>query len=125
MKIVIDGVPPSLNQFAGRENTWAYRQEKTRWTRLVWYRAMEQKKGTPTPHFARVKITYYFRDKRRHDPDNYAGKFLLDGLTKAKVIMDDDFAHIELLTAGGVDKEHPRTEIEITEVNHDQKARGY
>lgn len=29
MKIVLKGVPPSLNQFAGRKNTWEYRAAKS------------------------------------------------------------------------------------------------
>ena len=62
-----------------------------------------------------MSLTYYFQDSRRRDPDNYAGKLILDGLTKAGVIADDDFDHITLeIKKGGVDKENPRTEVEIT-----------
>lgn len=65
---------------------------------------------------AKVTITYFFADGRRRDPDNYAGKLILDGLTKAGVIQDDDFDHIVLeIRKGGVDKKNPRTEVEITE----------
>ena len=42
---------------------------------------------------ATVCITCFFPDNRRHDPDNYAGKLLLDGLKKAGIIKDDDFKH--------------------------------
>jgi|GEM_PF-6866166 len=28
MRIILRGVPPSLNAFAGRENTWEYRKAK-------------------------------------------------------------------------------------------------
>lgn len=31
MKIIIPEIPPSLNKYAGRANTWDYRAEKQRW----------------------------------------------------------------------------------------------
>ena len=63
-----------------------------------------------------MKITYYFKDKRRHDPSNY-DKMLLDGLVQANIIVDDNYEVIqEFTTIGKVDKDNPRTEIEIEEV---------
>lgn len=83
MKIVIPEIPPSLNRYAGRKNEWEYRKQKQYWKDLICY-------STKRPHKpiekARVKITYYFKTKVRHDPDNYAGKMLLDGLTAAGII---------------------------------------
>ena len=71
----------------------------------------------PQPYLkARVTITYYFPTAMRHDADNYAGKFLLDGLTKAGVIVDDDLAHIRTHIAGDYDKREPRTVITVREV---------
>ena len=67
----------------------------------------------PPPDKAMVRIDYYFPDRRRHDADNYCGKLLLDGLTKAGVIADDDFAHISLSVHGYVDRTNPRTEINV------------
>ena len=63
-----------------------------------------------------VTIRYYFPDKRRRDPDNYSGKFLLDGLTKAGIIVDDSFNHITLRLEAYCEPSRPRTEIEIEEV---------
>ena len=60
-----------------------------------------------------VIITYHFPDRRRRDPDNYSGKFLLDGLTKAKAIVDDSFDHISLLHRQGEVSSKPYTEIEV------------
>lgn len=115
MKITIKGIPPSLNKFAGRENTWEYRNAKATWTHLVW--AMCQKEKPKEPYKkALIEITYFFPTNARHDADNYAGKFLLDGLTKAGVIVDDDLKHIQTFIRGEVDKKSPRTEITITEV---------
>ena len=115
MKIVLKGGPPSLNRFAGRENVWSYRQEKARWTQAV--RIMSLKDRPKMPYeFAEVRIKYYFPTNARHDADNYAGKFLLDGLTKAGIIVDDDFKHIRLSASGEYDRENPRTVIEVKEV---------
>lgn len=63
-----------------------------------------------------VTLTYYFKTRHRRDPDNYSGKFILDGLVKAKVIEDDSFNNIELQLNGKYDKDNPRTEIEVKEV---------
>ena len=60
-----------------------------------------------------VRITYIFRTRQRHDPDNYNGKFILDGLREAGIIEDDSFKNVELQLCGAYDKENPRTEIEV------------
>ena len=63
---------------------------------------------------ALVKISYYFKDNHRRDPDNYSGKMILDPLVKEGILKDDSFDVITLQVGkGGVDKLHPRTEIEI------------
>lgn len=112
MRIVLRSVPPSLNEFAGKENAWAYREAKKTWTQAVEWMCKAQP-HRPPPAKAVVRIDYYFPDKRRHDADNYCGKLLLDGLTKAGVIVDDDFAHISLSVHGYVDRANPRTEITV------------
>lgn len=118
MRITLRGCPPSLNQFAGRENSWEYRKAKSYWTQLVWATCRASKERPAEPYkLADVEIMYYFSTRGRHDADNYAGKFLLDGLTKAGVIVDDDLAHIHLdIKQGGVDKRQPRTVITVREV---------
>ena len=65
---------------------------------------------------ARVTITYFFPTRARHDADNYSGKYLLDGLTIAGVIVDDDLKHISTTIRGEYDKDNPRTEIEVEEL---------
>lgn len=115
MRIVINGVPPSLNEFVGR-NPEGYRAAKREWTALAYYKSKAAKDRPATPYqHAEVTVTYYFRDKRRHDADNYNGKLFMDGLTKAGVIADDDFEHITTRFIGRVDKHFPRTEIEVIE----------
>jgi Holliday junction resolvase RusA-like endonuclease len=115
MHYTIPCIPQSLNKFAGRHNVWEYRKQKEEWKMLIGvYCRPKPKKPIKK---AVVTLTYFFPTAVRHDPDNYAGKAALDGLTAAGIIEDDSFNHIELrLKQGGVDKQNPRTEIEIEEV---------
>lgn len=119
IRLVLKGVPPSLNRFAGRKNEHEYRAEKEKWTRAVYYTA-KANKDRPTEPFekADVEILYYFPDKRRRDPDNYGGKFLLDGLTKAGIIADDSMEHIRLHIGGAADRKEPRTVITVREAEN-------
>lgn len=112
IKLVIDGIPPSLNRFAGRGNLWEYRHAKDDWTAMVQW-AIKMSRTNETFAKAAVTIRYFFPDRRRRDPDNFCGKFLLDGLTRGGVIVDDDFRHITLTLEGAVDPKRPRVEIEV------------
>lgn len=112
MKIIIPEIPPSLNKYAGRLNGWEYRAEKQRWIGLMRAYCKKQKPMDK----AIVTITYYFPTRHRHDPDNYNGKMLMDGLTDRGVIADDSFDHVELRLRGEYDRQNPRTEITIEEV---------
>jgi len=117
IRITLPGVPPSINRFAGRKNVNDYRRAKDYWTGVVGWAVKTVKDRPRTPYKkAKVEILYYFPDRRRHDPDNYSGKFLMDGLTAAGVIVDDDFGHVTLAVAGDVDRNYPRTVITVTEV---------
>jgi hypothetical protein len=63
-----------------------------------------------------VTVRYYFADSRARDFDNYAPKFILDGL-KGLVIDDDNSACItELRLRMGVDRKNPHTVITIETV---------
>lgn len=117
MTITLKGVPPSLNKTAGRKNVWEYRKAKEEWTSAVQWACKASKERPKTPYEkAVVEITYYFPTHARHDADNYAGKFLMDGLTKAGVIIDDDLKHITTIIRGAHDKNDPRTEITVRAV---------
>lgn len=107
----IPDIPPSLNKFAGRENVWAYRADKKQWQALC--AAYCRPKPSEPIKKCVVRITYFFRTRQRHDPDNYNGKFILDGLREAEIIEDDSFSNVELQLCGSYDKENPRTEIEV------------
>ena len=114
-RYIIPEIPPSLNRFAGRRNEWEYRKLKQAWKRLI-RSSCTPKPKVPIPK-AVVTLTYYFGSRRRHDPDNYAGKMILDGLTGAGIIADDSFENIDLQIRGRYDKSNPRTEITVEEVS--------
>ena len=114
MKIVIPLIPNSLNTYIGRNNVWEYREEKQKWIGLGKIFIKEP----PTKPFdkAHVKIEYFFHTRQGRDPDNYAGKVIMDMLTKSGVIANDTFKCVTLSLHGNYDKNNPRTEITVTEV---------
>lgn len=117
MKITVKGVPPSINEFIGRKNVWEYREAKKGWTWVVKAACMACKDRPKEPfQKALVRIKYFFPTRVRHDADNYSGKFLMDGLTKGGVIVDDDLSHVTTMIEGDYDKKTPRVEITITEL---------
>ncbi|MBQ4145068.1 MAG: RusA family crossover junction endodeoxyribonuclease [Clostridia bacterium] len=116
MKIVINDIPPSNNQYMGNSHNFNdYRREKERWHWLMLAALRKVKKPAEPIEKATVKITYYFKDRRRRDPDNYSGKMLLDPLVKEGVLKDDNFMVVRLVLSAKYDKTNPRTEIEILE----------
>ncbi len=111
MKITVDEIPPSNNKFIGRNARWEYQQVKTEWHWLI-KGALKMRPATPHDKVT-VRITYYFPDSKRRDPDNYSGKMILDALVRERIIKDDSFFNIKLELVAHVDKKKPRTEIEI------------
>lgn len=113
MKLTIYPIPPTINKYIGRSNIWEYQKDKKKYAEAVRLQAI----GLNTRYSkCTIKVTYYFEDKRRHDPANY-DKMLLDGLVEAGIIKDDNYDVIkEYTTIGSYDKNNPRVEIEISEV---------
>lgn len=111
-KYIIPQIPPSNNRYIGRNARWQYNKVKAEWKAIVYYHTRNNKPDEPFEK-AVIRIMYYFKDKRRRDPDNYSGKMLLDGLTAAGVIRDDNFHCIRLELYADCDKDNPRTEIEV------------
>ena len=112
LTITIPEIPPSLNRWSRMH--WAPKaQEKARWKEMVW----ASSRGKPkfmVPVVATV--TYFFKDRRRRDFDNFVPKFVLDGLV-GTVLADDDQSHVEELRIRfGYDPKHPRTEVTLTPV---------
>lgn len=118
MKYIIKDIPPSNNKYMGKgrkKSNFEYQDEKREWEWLVRASVGKDKPKKALKNVL-VVLTYYFPTKHRRDPDNYSGKFILDGLVKAKVIEDDCFDCIDLKIEGKYDKKNPRTEIVILEV---------
>ena len=113
--IVIPDIPPSLNKWSRMH--WTKTAEiKKRWEANIYYTSFSQRPKLPYK-YAKVIITYYFKTRQRHDLDNYVPKFILDGLVKARIILDDRAEYIgmtELIQE--YDKENQRTKIKIEEV---------
>ena len=112
--ITIYDIPPSLNVIQNMH--WMKRNSlKKMWHMLVYSAWVDSKK----PKFDKVEVelTYYFKTKHKRDYDNYAGKWLLDGL-KGCAIEDDNQDIVQSLTLNKFchDKENPRTEILIKEI---------
>jgi Holliday junction resolvase RusA-like endonuclease len=108
-------IPRSMNAYAGRQNCWEYRIDKGYIGSLV--ASVAHPKPKVPIQQARVTLRYFFPTKARHDPDNYAGKMILDGLVRAGVLQDDSFANVTLFLAGDVDPTNPRVEIAVEEEN--------
>ena len=117
MKIVINEIPPSNNNYMGNSHNFnEYRREKERWHWLIKSALGKAEKPKKPIEKAIVNITYYFKDKRRRDPDNYSGKMLLDPLVREGILIDDSFKVVTLVLQASCDKNNPRTEIEIRSV---------
>lgn len=117
IKYIIKDIPPSNNKYMGtgrKGSNFRYQEEKRRWEWLVREAVGKLKPKEPLKGVV-VSLTYYFPTRHRRDPDNYSGKFILDGLVKSRVIEDDCFSCIDLKIQGDYDKENPRTVIEILE----------
>ena len=114
LQITVHNIPPSNNQFMGNSRSFVpYHRQKTEWHWLI--KSAIKKKPKEPIRSAVVTITYFFPDRRRRDPDNYSGKFILDPLVQEGILIDDSFSVVELVLRAEVDKNNPRTEIEVYE----------
>lgn len=110
MKIILPLIPPTINKYIGRTNFREYQNDKKKLAKEVKMLTIGK---NPKYDYCNLTITYYFKDKRRHDPSNY-DKMLLDALIEANILIDDSYSVInEFKTLGRVDSKNPRTEIEI------------
>lgn len=131
-RFVVQGVVPSQNKTSGHH--WStpdrYRQEFIVLGRMAVAKALRTGTWDGRP-FDRARMTLRFvwaRPANRRDPLNYAGsegvKGLVDALHPQRrgelgpfPLLDDDFAHLEvLLVDGGVDRSDPRVEVLLEEI---------
>lgn len=111
--IQIPRIPPSLNEWS----RWHWAKRDRYLKKLVWdLEWLVKAFGLPRFEAATVQVVYYFRTSRGRDKDNYSGKFILDALRYAGVILDDRAELISLPEPEfRVDRERSRTEIFIWE----------
>ena len=79
MKLIIKKIPPTINKYIGRSNIWEYQKDKKEYHNIV---RLSTIGVNPKFESCKIKVTYYFKDKRRHDPSNY-DKFLLELVIEA------------------------------------------
>lgn len=118
IKIVVPAIPPSNNKFIGNSHShWLYKKPKEEWHWMI-RAALTRTADKPKAPIKRATVTlrYFFKDRRRRDPDNYSGKFILDALVREGVLVDDSFENIRLVLIAEVDRKNPRTEIYVDEV---------
>lgn len=120
VNIVIPLTPPSANHYkipTRREQEDGRRIYKYTPEAKAWFKAFKifAKNQTISGSQHRVEFCVYRGKGERGDIDNYT-KCVLDGLQKSHVIRNDDSV-VELHCYKERDRDNPRTEIEITEVN--------
>lgn len=114
-RIVIPGVPPSLNRW--NRLHWAVQGE----TKQMWEDIVKQAiRGVGSYERPVVRITYRFNLRRKRDKDNYTPKFIMDGLVKAGIIADDNAEAVDLDWSIEIDKDNEQTIIEIREARQDE-----
>ena len=99
LEIRIPDIHPSLNEWTRFH--WAVKKRiKDTWYAqiyvLVYQLKSKQCLCLPFKSRPKVTITYRFPDNRDRDADNYAPKFIIDGLRYARVISNDSVKDIQL-----------------------------
>lgn len=119
MKFVIKGRMPGLNEYtkACRGNKFGANSMKKKNEKAVQESAMEYHVNKIENYPIHMIIRWYEPNNRR-DIDNvtFATKFILDGLVKMGVLVDDSRKYISSINHNVfTDKENPRIEVEIME----------
>lgn len=120
----IDGVPPSMNDIMRmpvRRPKHLYHETRqaqaSDWYARVKYAALAADAIPPEPlQRATVHLAYRFPDAGRRDPDNYAGKWLLDGMVHAGILADDSFANVNLFILCRPPVEGGQVEVSVWEM---------
>lgn len=112
----VEGIPFNLNEYR-RHHFRKIAKEKIVWSGRVKEHLREQQIRPMTRIMQRYE--FFFRDKRDHDPDNYAccAKFINDALVDCGILPGDSFDHIPHFTVcqGGISKS-PYVLVHMTEV---------
>jgi hypothetical protein len=110
----INSIPPSLNVIE-RMNRFKRQRGKSDWETLVGWEAKAQKVIPKVPLLkCKVRLIYHFQNKQGRDPDNYNGKWTMDGLRKIGIIANDTFNHVDLKAVlGEPNYKNPHMEVVI------------
>lgn len=121
MKFEIPGRLPGLNEIidAAKRNPHEYARMKETCTAMVAWLAKK------LPRFEKVAlvITWYEPDQRRDFDNIMAGqKFILDGMVQAGTIPNDSQKYVRgIMHRFEVDRQNPRVEVEIVDVEKNEK----
>ena len=119
-KLIIKGELAAANEITNknRVNKYAGAKLKRNNTDLIYYECLAQKLK-PFNNQIDLDITFHCKNKRK-DKDNIlsgAIKVILDGMIKAGIIVNDGWKEIGKFNFEfAVDKDNPRIEIEMREV---------
>lgn len=106
---------PSWNVIVAtaRGNRYAAASETTTWRTLG--KVAANKLVRPLPNQCALVVRSWRKNHQRYDIHNLSTKAVLDGFTDAKIWEDDDVRHVPVVIFSheGVDKNNPRVEIEI------------
>lgn len=111
---------PIANPYHESMNAWMVMKRpmmnalKQRWKNFICW--LMDSQGYANLHIDEcdIKVKTFYRTDRRHDVDNSVIKFILDGFAESGFIVDDDSRHVRsLLLECSIDKDNPRTEIEV------------
>jgi crossover junction endodeoxyribonuclease RusA len=86
------------------------------------WEAKQQWKNPPIKGEVAVTVVLFFGDKRKRDIDNF-NKLILDSLSG--IVWDDDVQIVYLSVEKRHDKENPRAEISITEIETCKNIQGF
>ncbi|MBW1928894.1 MAG: hypothetical protein JRH08_12170 [Deltaproteobacteria bacterium] len=110
-------LPPSFNAY--RRYHWrVQRKTEAIWKNYIFAKWLELKK--PTYEAVHITLHFYFPDKRLRDMDNYmaTGSKLVGDALKGCFIPDDSPEHLKGWGfLFGLDRQNPRTIIELKEIN--------
>ena len=121
MKMVIGGELPTLNEIIDKSKSHYMqyaKMKKSATNRVAWACNQLETIDKVTLNSIELDITYYYKNRRK-DPDNIAAakKFILDGLVKAGIIKNDGWKEVKGWSEKWErDKDNPRIEVEIKEV---------
>ena len=97
MKLVLDQPEKWMNENEMRKLHWSKRSYLAGyWRQLAKVKASNEWKRKPPLERVHVVVTFFWPDARRRDPNNWSltSKALVDGITDAGLVVDDDSKHV-------------------------------